>query len=247
MKNKLIYKPFNTVFFGSIAAYSTILHFLLKFIKGKPLGVQRAFVCLFYIFSLFVFLAYKIAISKDTYYNNLLGFDKFNWLNELPLNVCNIVLLFMPVGVFINSRILLSICFFASLILSPMALIMPRQGFAGYSVTTPRVLGYLLTHFMAISAGVMLIYFNIYLPVASDLLPSFIITALISFIIYLINKFFRKTGLNPKSNYFFSVDTEGIPAFEICYKLIPYEFLYTLPVLAVYAILASVITIFINM
>lgn len=246
MKEKLIYKPFNAVFFGAVALYACLMYALMRFVRTMPVAVQRQFVCIFYIFSLFVFLVYKIAISKDTYYNKLLGFDKFNWLNELPLNVCNIVLLLMPVGVLLGSRVLLSICFFASLILSPMALVMPRQGFAGYPMTTPRVAGYLLTHFMAISAGFMLMYFNIYLPVMADLPASLAVTVVINFAIYMLNKYFRKTGLNPKSNYFFNVETEGIPAFELCYRLIPYEFLYTIPVIVTYDVVSLALTMVIS-
>ncbi len=93
----------------------------------------------------------------------------------------------------------------------------------------------------------MLTYFNIYLPVLADLPASLAVTVVINFAVYLLNKYFRKTGLNPKSNYFFNVDTEGIRAFELCYKLLPHEFLYTIPVMAVYAVLAFAITMIVNM
>jgi len=54
MKEKFIYKPFNTVFFTAIALYAAILSFILRLMSVKTLSQQKSFICIFYILSLFV-------------------------------------------------------------------------------------------------------------------------------------------------------------------------------------------------
>ena len=43
------------------------------------------------------------------------------------------------------------------------------------------------------------------------------------------NMLLRTTGLHPKANYFFSVETEGNPVLDLFYSRIPYPWLYELP------------------
>ena len=59
---------------------------------------------------------------------------------------------------------------------------------------------------------------------------------------FLINLLLRWSGLHPKANYFFSVETEGNFLLEIFYRWLPYPFLYLLPsivILGVYMVLVT--------
>ena len=246
MSEKYIIKPFNSVFFVFISLYGIILSVILKFMSHQSAAAKTGFVCLFFALSLAIFYFYKVAISKDEYYWRLCGFDKFNWLNELPLNPCNIVLIFTPVAVLIKSRILMGFCFFASLILSPMALITPGKGFECYPLFEGRIFGYYLTHLMVISSSIMLVSLGFYSPKISDLPPIMLISMAVNFLIYLVNKRMRASGVNPGANYFFNIDTDGNPIFEMCKKIIPYEFLYTVPAFMIFAAVSFLITVVIN-
>ena len=52
---------------------------------------------------------------------------------------------------------------------------------------------------------------------------------IIALIVFGINMLMRVTGIHPKANYFFSVETEGNFLLEIFHKWIPVPFLYLLP------------------
>ena len=47
--------------------------------------------------------------------------------------------------------------------------------------------------------------------------------------VFCVNLLLRATGLHPKANYFYSVETEGNFLLEIFHRWIPVPFLYLLP------------------
>lgn len=123
-----------------------------------------------------------------------------------------------------------------------MALLMPGNGFDGYSLLLPRMLGYYGTHFMIVIEGLALVCFGLYRPKFRDLPRAALATLLIAFGVFLINLLLRWSGLHPKANYFFSVETEGNFLLEIFYQWLPFPFLYLLPsivILAVYMVLVT--------
>ena len=68
-----------------------------------------------------------------------------------------------------------------------------------------------------------------------------LVCLLIALLIFGFDMLLRVTGLHPKANYFFSVETEGNPLLELFYRWIPIPFLYLLPSLAILAVYAGVI------
>ena len=107
-----------------------------------------------------------------------------------------------------------------------MALLMPGNGFAGYSLLLPRMLGYYGTHFMIVIEGLALVCFGLYRPKFRDLPRAILAALIITFCTFLINLLLRWTGLHPKANYFFSVETDGNFLLDIFYSWIPVPFLY---------------------
>ena len=57
-----------------------------------------------------------------------------------------------------------------------------------------------------------------------------------------INVLLRWSGLHPKANYFFAMETEGNFILDIFYKWIPYPFLYLLPSVVILSVYMSLIT-----
>ena len=135
------------------------------------------------------------------------------------------------------------ICFFVGPLGALMALIMPGIGFNGYSLLLPRLLGYYGTHFMVLIEGLALVTFGLFKPRLHDLPRAVLITFVIGFAVFLFNVFLRRTGLHPKANYFFTMETEGNFVLEIFYKWIPYPFLYLLPSIVILATYMVIITI----
>ena len=60
-------------------------------------------------------------------------------------------------------------------------------------------------------------------------MPTVLTITAVALIVFGINMLFRYTGLHPKANYFYSVETEGNFLLEIFHKWIPVPFLYLLP------------------
>ena len=52
---------------------------------------------------------------------------------------------------------------------------------------------------------------------------------LVALAVFCVNLLLRVTGLHPKANYFYSVETEGNFLLEIFHRWIPVPFLYLLP------------------
>lgn len=52
---------------------------------------------------------------------------------------------------------------------------------------------------------------------------------LVALAVFCVNLLLRATGLHPKANYFYSVETEGNSLLEIFHRWIPVPFLYLLP------------------
>lgn len=242
MRDKYIIKPFNSVYLTTTALYAVFLFVLIQLLSGLDESKKALCVVLFCLLALVVFYLYKKAISVDEEYFRMYGFDEFNWLNELPLNVCNIVLIFAPIGILFNNQYLMSMSFFASVILSPMAILMPCMGFEKYSIFVPRVFGFYLTHYMAISTGILMYVLGLFKPSLSQIPVITCMMFGLSIVIYLINKYMRIKNLNPAANYFYNVDPEDNPVLQMCYKLIPHEFFFMMPVYALFIIICTLLT-----
>jgi uncharacterized membrane protein YwaF len=142
-------------------------------------------------------------------------------------------MILIPVGVLTKKRPLMSFSFFLGPLGAAMALMMPGVGFENCSVLLPRMIGYYFTHFMVFFGALALWGFGIYRPTFRDILPALISTVVLSFVIFLINMAFRRLGLNPFSNYFYNVETEGNPILEIFHRILPYPFVFSIPCLGI--------------
>ena len=95
---------------------------------------------------------------------------------------------------------------------------------------------------MIVIEGLALATFGFFRPRLRDL-PRTVLTILaIAFCIFLINLLLRWSGLHPKANYFFSVETEGNFLLEIFHRWIPVPFLYLLPSIVILGVYMTVIT-----
>ena len=239
-----IMRPFNTLFLVAFAAFLLLLVIASILLRGKTERTKSIVLITACVVTVIFFVIYKFFLSMDSDYNLITAeMGGFNWWGELPLQLCNINMLLIPVAVLKKNRPLMCFCFFLGPLGAMMALAMPGNGFDGYSLLLPRMLGYYGTHFMIVIEGLALVTFGLFRPKLRDL-PRAILTALIiTFVIFLFNLFLRWSGLHPKANYFFSVETEGNALLELFYRWIPTAFLYLLPSTIILGIYMLVITI----
>ena len=229
-----IMEPFNRLFWIVTAAFLLLLLAASLLLRGKDRSVKEKVLITCCVITFVGFFVYKYFLSIDKQYDELYSFmGGFNWWGELPLHLCNINMTLIPIAVKRKSVPLMSFCFFIAPLGALMALVMPGSGFSGFSLLLPRMLGYFGTHYMVMIEGLALVTFGLYRPRFKDM-PRTVLTILgIAFVIFLIDFTFRFTGLNPKANYFYLMETEGNFVLDMFYKYIPYPFLYTLPSLLI--------------
>ncbi len=238
-----IIHPFNTIFCICLGVFLLLLIAASLLLRGKSEKTKQTVLIAACVVTLIGYFIYKYLLSLDADYNIIRAdMGGFNWWGELPLQLCNINMILIPVAVLRKSRPLMCFSFFLGPLGALMALVMPGIGFDGYSLLLPRMLGYYGTHFMIVIEGLALVTFGLFRPKFRDL-PRAVLAALaIAFGIFLINMLLRWTGLHPNANYFFSVETEGNFLLEIFHSWIPVPFLYLLPcilILGVYMLLVT--------
>ena len=241
--DRLIMKPFNAVFWTTFAAFLLLLILASLLLRKKSEKTRRAVLVGACVVTFIGFFFYKYYLSLDSDYNVITAnMGGFNWWGEFPLQLCNINMILIPIAVLRKSRPLQCFCFFLAPLGALMALVMPANGFSGYSLLLPRMLGYYGTHFMIVIEGLAIVCFGLYRPRYRDLPNAVVAAVLIAVCIFVINMLLRWSGLHPKANYFYSVETEGNFLLELFYKWIPYPFLYLLPcivILGVYMVLVT--------
>ncbi len=238
-----IIRPFNTVFLATFAAFLLLLIVASLLLRGKSEKVRSGVLVGACCVTLIGFFFYKYFLSIDADFNVITAnMGGFNWWGELPLQLCNINMILIPIAVLKKSRPLMCFGFFLAPLGALMALLMPANGFDGYSLLLPRMIGYYGTHFMIVIEGLALVTFGLYRPKYRDI-PRTILTAfVIALSVFCVNMLLRWSGLHPKANYFFAVETEGNFLLEIFHNWIPYPFLYLLPCILILGVYMTVVT-----
>lgn len=238
-----IMRPLNWVFWACFALHLTGLAVAASLLRGKSLKTKQIVLVAACAVTVIGFIAYKVALSHDADYqvlNEAMG--GFNWWNELPFHLCNVNMFLIPAAVLTRKRGLLGFGFFVGALGAAMALFLPGAGFTDAPFYVPRMLGYYGTHFMIVTEALALMAFGFYRPRFRDL-PLTILTLFgCALIMFGLNMLLRATGLSPKANYFFTVETEGNAILELFYRWIPVPFLYTLPSILILAVYVLVVT-----
>ena len=228
----LIMRPLNALWLTIFAVLVLILIIASIVLSKKSIETRKKVLVIASVLTFIGFIFYKIALSRDAEFDALsreIGMGGFNWWGELPLQLCNINMIMIPIAVILNKRELLAFCFFVGPLGALMALTMPGVEFTDASILLPRMLGYYGTHFLIVIEGLAVATFGLYKPKFRDL-PKIVVTILIvAFLIFLIDMALRWSGLNTSANYFFAVETEGNPILELFHSFLPYPFLYLLP------------------
>ena len=232
-----IMRPLNPLFLLILIAAGLAL-------RGRSERVKKTVLVTACVLTLLGFFIYKYFLSIDAEFNEATAaMGGFNWWGELPLQLCNINMIIIPIAVLKKNRSLMCFGFFLGPLGALMALLMPGNGFDGYSLLLPRMLGYYGTHFMVVIEGLALASFGLFRPKFRDLPKAALAVLVIAFVIFLLNLLLRWTGLHPKANYFFSVETEGNFLLELFHSWLPFPFLYLLPcivILGVYMLLVTI-------
>ncbi len=238
-----VVRPFNAVFLLCAAFFLGLLAAASLLLRRKSLRVRQEVLIGACLLTVAGFFVYKYFNSIDAEYHIIQQkMGGFSWWGELPLHLCNVNMILIPVAVLRRSRPLMAFCFFLGPLGALMALAMPGNGFGGYPLFLPRMIGYYGTHFMVIIEGLALVSFGLYRPRFDDLLPTVFTALAVTFIIFLIDVFLRRTGIYPRANYFYAMETEDNFVLDLFHRWIPLPFLYLMPCVVILGIYMTAVT-----
>ena len=227
----MILKPFNGPFWVLLLTIAGAIVLIWHSQQEKTETQRARFLCSLSCLNILLFFAYKFALSKDPEFLALSGLTRFNWLSELPLQLCNINLFLIPLGILTKNRKILGFAFFIAPLGALMALIFPEAPFRDFPLFIPRMLGFYLTHSLLIVCGLSLSSLGFYSPRAKDEPGILTLFLGLGILAHMVNTLLRR-GLCPQANYFFTYGAD-ISALKLLWKLIPVPFLYEIPILLV--------------
>ena len=230
MSDFWIMRPFSPLFFLLFALFLLLLIVSSLLLRKKSERTRAMVIACACWVTLLGFIAYKYALSVDAEFNELTAvMGGFNWWGELPLQLCNINMILIPIAALSGKRILQCFCFFMGPLGAGLALALPGIGFEHYSILLPRMIGYYGTHWMVVFGSLALGALGLDKPKYKDYLLTLASAFGISFLIFLVNSLLRVTKLNLYANYFFTHEPEGNPILELFHSWLPFPFLCLIP------------------
>ena len=221
-------KPFNGVFWMILALTIVSVAAIRRNFAGQPYARKTHFLTCLCACNIVVFFVYKFMLSIDAEFPMLAGIDRFNWFNELPLQLCNINLFLIPLGVLTRKRPVLGFAFFIAPLGALMAMCFPEPPFVGYSLFLPRMLGFYGTHGLLVVCGLSLAVMGFYRPHWRDFPGIIGAYGVLTVAAHGINLLLRATGLCAQANYFFTFGAE-ISVLQWFWSMIPRPLFYELP------------------
>ena len=228
----MIIRPFNSVFNISASLMLALLLGAYFAFRNKSEKTKKSFIVTIAVIDMLCFVVYKIALSRDAQFLALKEIEKFNWLDELPLQLCNINMFLIPIGVLTGSRALMGFSYITAPLGALLAIVLPDPSFVGFSIFLPRILGYYITHMLVFCCGVWLALLGFYKPKISDMPRVFIALILVSFGAHCVNLIFRATGLCTFANYFYTFGAD-ISLLNLFWSWIPIPYLFELPAMVI--------------
>ena len=229
----MIIRPFNAAYLLLLAFAAGAVVLLWALLRGRSERCRAAVLIALCAVNIIGFFVYKGFLYRDVQFLQASGLDRFNWFSELPLQLCNINMFLIPIGILTHRRSLLGFAFFVAPLGALMALVFPEAAFSGYSLWTPRIFGFYFTHMLIIICGLSLATLGFYRPRPKDL-PGIAGTFLmLGFGALLVDLLLRHT-VCPLANYFFVYGGDvDISILNLFWKWLPVPFLYEMPALLI--------------
>ena len=235
----MIIETFNLTYFLTLLVTAGVIVLLTFLAKNKSENYKRKMLLTICYSNAILWVVYKfwLAFGKfgipDTY--------SFDIWTELPLHLCNISLIIVPIGIHLKKQGILAYGFFIAPLGAIMACTFPSVGFGDLNIFYPHMLGYYVTHLLIIVVGALLVSLGFFKPTFKKI-PSMFITALaLSLGAFLVNLFIRGV-FNGPANYFYTIEPEGISILEVFWSIIPIPYVYLvfgMAILGVYAVITT--------
>jgi uncharacterized membrane protein YwaF len=220
--------PLNPIWWALIAFAVFVCVLLWYLLKGKNESTKRKVLLVISASNIVLFFVYKFALVN--YYAD----EGYTAIEYLPLQLCNINILLIPIALIIKKRSLCAFVFYIAPIAALLPLLMPESGFIGESIFLFKNIGYYFTHTILIITGVSFITLDMVKVRYRDVANCFIILIALAGIMLIVNMIFKAT-FYPESNFFFTNGPWGsggeVAPLVPLWKLISVPILYMVPVL----------------
>lgn len=227
----MIIETFNLWFFVLFAIFAAFVRISVRLMKDRDRKSREKYAAVVYTIFILILLIYKVSMKYDMEYeaieisNHAAAFSVWR---ELPLNLCNICLILLPLACVSGKRHLYGLVFFIAPVSGLLALCMPDEGFSGYSLFLPRIIGFYLTHFALLVSGVLIYLLGLYRPRFSDIPRIYLWLLVFTIVVFCVNILLHRTGLYPNADYMYLMSPDNVPFFEMLWERIPIPMLYVL-------------------
>ena len=110
----MIIRPFNAAHLLLLALAAGAVVLLWVLLRGQPERCRSAVLIALCAANIIGFFVYKGFLSRDMQFLQVSGLDRFNWFSELPMQLCNINMFLIPIGILTKRRSLLGFAFFVA-------------------------------------------------------------------------------------------------------------------------------------
>ncbi len=235
-----IINPFNPVYFGYLILNLLLIVIITLILRKKSEKIKLMSIMSICIFNAIFWVIYKIILYIGNPELANTGYSFVFW-KELPLHLCNVSLILVPIGLVLKKKWLYAYGFYVSVLGAFMAITFPTLGFYGTSLFTPHNIGFYGTHGLIIVVGILLVTLGFLKPSLSDIPFLVLILLALAIIAYDINNTIYYLT-NVKANYFYVIEPEGISILELFWKVLPIQFFYMvfgIFILVVYSIIIN--------
>ncbi len=104
----MIIRPFNAAHLLLLALAAGAVVLLWVLLRGQPERCRSAVLIALCAANIIGFFVYKGFLSRDMQFLEVSGLDRFNWFSELPMQLCNINMFLIPIGILTKRRSLRS-------------------------------------------------------------------------------------------------------------------------------------------
>lgn len=229
----MIIRPFNAAHLLLLALAAGAAVLLWALLRDRPEQCRAAVLIVLCAVNIIGFFVYKGFLSRDVQFLQVSGLERFNWFSELPLQLCNINMFLIPIGILTRRRSILGFSFFVAPLAALMALVFPEPPFSGYSLFLPRMIGFYATHILIIVCGLSVVTLGFYRPRFRDI-PGIAVTFFLLGLGALAVNFLLRHTVCPAANYFFVYGGDvDISVLNLFWKWLHVPLLYELPALLI--------------
>lgn len=237
----MIIRTFNLTYFLLLFFILSACILITCLLRGKSEDIKRKVMYGLCYFNIFLFVIYKVYLKIGNQELLDKGY-RFNIWLELPIQLCNISLFLVPLGLYKKHDFLYAYGFYIAPLGALMALTFPEPAFTNTNLFYFHNIGFYFTHANIIINGVLLVTLGFFKPSFKKVPSLLIFIIVLTVASFLVNLSLRALFHVP-ANYFFSYEPVGISILELFWKILPVRCIYLSFGLIILIAYVSVITI----